>query len=279
MAGEAKTQSFSIGTATVMLGPIADMFKLTPADHGIGLVKDFTVSAEPTYTDLRQGVKNSLVYSVLTQNEVRASCSVYEYTAQNLRYSLGLESAGATLSGEYVLAADTVAAATGATVLVGGLADTAAAVAKGFAKGAWIYVHENTGNQDQVHIGQLSADVTGSFSGTGVTQAFAIVLTAATPFPRVFPKGSRIGTIDKADAGVKTEQSFHSMKVVGLLPEGAKPIVLLVPKVRIVRGFSLGFSTDDFQAMPFEFGFFELTGTEGSPAVLPDGGVLSVLSS
>ena len=78
---------------------------------------------------------------------------------------------------------------------------------------------------------------------------------------------------------MKTEQEFHSMKVVGLLPEGSKPIVLLVPKVRVIRGFSLGFSTDDFQAMPFEFGMFELTGTEGSPAVLPDGGVMSVLSS
>jgi hypothetical protein len=94
MAGEAKTNNFMLGTATVMLGPMDDVFDLTPANHSIGLVKNFQLQSQPTFADLTQGIKNTQVYSVHTGNDVRASMEVYEFTAQNLSYALGLAATG-----------------------------------------------------------------------------------------------------------------------------------------------------------------------------------------
>ena len=42
MAGEAKTDSFMLGAATVMIGAMADLYDLNPTDHSIGLVKNFS---------------------------------------------------------------------------------------------------------------------------------------------------------------------------------------------------------------------------------------------
>lgn len=61
MAGEAKSTSFVLGTATVMIGPRADVFELTPEEHSIGLVKNFTLSGDPSYLDLTHGVRNTIV--------------------------------------------------------------------------------------------------------------------------------------------------------------------------------------------------------------------------
>ena len=263
MAGEAKTQAFSIGTATVMLGPLADLWTLNPDNHGIGLVKDFAVTAEPTYTELRQGVKNTLVYSILTQNDVRASCSVYEYTGKNLRYSLGV-SPGSFVTkelGKLGVATGAAGSATAAVALPGGTDISAVTV------GAYVYIHDTSGNRDKIHLGKV-------LSKTGTT----ITLNTATSIPAgaIFPIGATVGLIDKFEAGVKTEQEFYSMKVVGILPEGSTPIVLLIPKVRVIRGFNLNFSTDDFQSMPFEFGLFEPVSGDNTVGDMPNGGVMSV---
>lgn len=90
-AGSAKTESFNIGTATVMIGPMAEVMDLTPEKHSIGLVKNFTFSANDTYTELTQGVTNEIVYSVKTGSEITATMEVYEYTPRNLAYALGLD--------------------------------------------------------------------------------------------------------------------------------------------------------------------------------------------
>lgn len=90
-AGSAKSEAFNLGTATVMIGPKEEVLDLTPEKHSIGLVKNFTFSSSDQYTDLTQGVRNTVVYSVKTGSEVTASMEVYEYTSKNLAYSLGLE--------------------------------------------------------------------------------------------------------------------------------------------------------------------------------------------
>lgn len=272
MAGEARTQAFSIGTATVMLGPLADMWKLNPEDHSIGLVKDFSVSSEPTYTELRQGVKNALVYSILTQNEVRASCSVYEYTPKNLRYSLGV-TPGTFERFNTKLSADVAADAVSITIVATG-GDASAAKTfvegKGVVAGAYIFIHDKGGNRDNIHLAKVK-------TVTGAANAATLTLEAANAVPSAFKAGAEVGVIDKFEAGVKTEQEFYSMKVVGILPEGSQPIVLLVPKIRIIRGFNVNFSTDDFQSMPWEFSAFEPVTGDGTVGDLPNGGVMSVL--
>ena len=95
-AGLAKTDDFLFGTAEVMIGPHADLHDLNPAEHSIGLVKNVAVQQETQYQDLRQGVRNSIVFSKLNQSSVRLSMEVYEYTAKNLAYGLGLDGASLT---------------------------------------------------------------------------------------------------------------------------------------------------------------------------------------
>lgn len=90
-AGSAKTEKFNLGAATVMIGPKEQVLDFTPEKNSIGLVKNFTFSANDTYLDLTQGVRNTVVYSVKTGSEITASMEVYEYTAKNLAYALGLE--------------------------------------------------------------------------------------------------------------------------------------------------------------------------------------------
>lgn len=90
-AGSAKTESFNLGAATVMIGPKDQVLDFTPEKNSIGLVKNFTFSANDTYLDLTQGIRNTVVYSVKTGTEITASMEVYEYTSKNLAYSLGLE--------------------------------------------------------------------------------------------------------------------------------------------------------------------------------------------
>lgn len=90
-AGSAKSEKFNLGCATVMIGPKDQVMDLVPEKHSIGLVKNFTFSANDTYLDLTQGVTNTVVYSVKTGSEITASMEVYEYTSKNLAYALGLE--------------------------------------------------------------------------------------------------------------------------------------------------------------------------------------------
>ena len=77
MAGEAKTNAFMLGTATVMLGAQADLFDLNPTEHSIGLVKNFNLQVDQTYTELTQGVQNQIVFSVRTGNKVMNTMEAY----------------------------------------------------------------------------------------------------------------------------------------------------------------------------------------------------------
>ncbi|TIT61156.1 MAG: hypothetical protein E5W90_32965, partial [Mesorhizobium sp.] len=74
MAGNAKTNKFLLSTATVMLGALADLHKLNPAEHSIGLVKNFQLTGEAQFTELTQGIRNAVVMSVRTGEGLKTSC-------------------------------------------------------------------------------------------------------------------------------------------------------------------------------------------------------------
>lgn len=82
MTGLAKSSEFLLSSATVMIGPMADLKKLNPAAHSIGLVKNMAVNIETSKTELTQGLSNDVVASVITGNTVTVAGEVYEYTAK-----------------------------------------------------------------------------------------------------------------------------------------------------------------------------------------------------
>lgn len=226
-----------LGTATVMIGTQAQLFDLNPAEHSIGLVKNVSFNADPAYTDLTQGVKNTLVYSVLTQNEVRASMEVYEFTAQNIAYGLGL-------SGSF--AANTVTSTVDAEVTSGSDFDVASGDGTNFAVDDIIMIKNDT--EDDFIVRKITAISTDTIT---VNAAFAQTVKA----------GATVNVVSQLGAGAKTEQPFYSAKIAGKAANG-EPIVLLIPKLRITQGFNIAFSSDDYGNMPFEFSVYDQVSTD-----------------
>lgn len=242
MAGEAKTSSFMLGTATVMLGPMASLFDLTPAANSIGLVKNFTMTAEPSYTDLAQGVKNQIVYSVMTGNVVKASMEVYEYTSQNLSYALGLD--GSSLTAQTVQTTLSAAVAGSAGTPATSITVTSAT---GLAVGDWIMIQQGT--DDQVTVRQITAIATSN-------------LTLNAGIKRAIPTaGTTISKVNMVGIGNKQDQPFLSAKVVGSLADGTE-VALLIPKLRITNGFTLGFKADSYGNLPLQFTLYDQLTTD-----------------
>lgn len=234
MAGTAKTSQFVLSTATVMLGPVADLHKLTPATHSIGLVKNFTYTEDPEFKELTQGLNNDVVMSVKTGSGARAAMEVYEYTARNLAYAAGLD--GSVVAYDPLTALFTTSAApTGTTV-------TLSAAPTGLTAGDYIFIQG--GYDDLVHIGKIASIATNTIT---------LATTHAIPAGMTFPAASRVGKVLEISAGVDTLQATMAAKVTAIMPDTHLPVVLLFPKVKITRGLSVSFSSDNFSNMPFEF--------------------------
>ncbi len=244
MAGEAKTDAFMLGTATVMIGPCDQLMNLTN-EHSIGLVKNFSTTSAPSFTDLEQGVKSTLVYSVMTGNEVKSSGEMYEYTGRNLSYALALDGSA--------IAATTVAS----TVLTPIVAPTppalsvatltlAASGGTPFTAGDFIFVQVGTG--DQLMVRKIVSKSTDT-------------LTLDSGFPIAIPAGASVRKVNVIAVGSQEDQPYLCAKIVGTMANGEE-IVLLLPKIRISSGLSLAFKTDKFDFMPLEFKIFDLVSSD-----------------
>jgi hypothetical protein len=244
MPGLAKTDKFLLSTATVMIGAMADLHSLNPAAHSIGLVKNFQLSLDPEYTELTQGLTNSVVMSVRTNEPVRASMEVYEYTLRNLAYASGLDGSGAaydTLAGLALSTASITAAATAIVVTGDVTAD--------YVAGTYAFLQGNTDSlSDQVHIVKVSSS---AYSAPNTTINF---VGYAIPTGVTFPVGTRVGLIKKIPlaTGVLFQPELAA-KVVGILPKNNEPFTILFPKVKITNGLNVSFDSGQFTNLPFEF--------------------------
>lgn len=242
MAGEAKSNKFMLGTATVMIGPQSDLFNLNPEEHSIGLVKNFTMSGQPSYTELTQGVKNSVVYSVMTGNPITATMEVYEHTAKNLAYGLGIDGSAFDPT--------TVNTTTNADVAsnVAGTKIIPCAAVTGFLVNDWIQVLP-AGVTDKVLVAKIK-----SIDSTAKT----ITIQDEQSFDYALAIGSIVKKVNVVGIGSKSDQPFLAAKVVGNLADGT-PVALLIPKVRITGGFTLAFKSDSFGNLPYKFQPYDLT--------------------
>ena len=292
MAGEARTSAFSLAAATVMLGLQSELFNLEPDQNSIGLVKNFTATATPTFTNLTQGVEGNTVASVMTNNVVRATFETYEYTARNLAYALSLE--GGSL---------TQPPSSGSTWETGGVQDTSVELSPygvdpttsniygvqltntaiagttttpvtsvvftdpngtsttnyaGYAQGAWVAVQHPT-KLDQIHVAPLASAGT-AVAATSPATGYTVTLALAAGFGITgsYPAGSKVWLVNSLQVGGTQQQTYVAAKVTANLPETQQPVTLLFPKVRVIRGFTLTFDTEKFAAMPFELEMYNL---------------------
>jgi hypothetical protein len=231
-----------LGTATVMIGPQSELFNLNPLEHSIGLVKNFTISGEPAYTELTQGVKNSVVYSVMTGNPVTATMEVYEHTSKNLAYGLGLD--GSTFD------PTTVSTTTNADIPANpaGTSLIPATLVTGFTEGDWLQVL-TPGIADKVLVAKIK-----TIDATAKT----FTVEDEQSFDYAIPSGAVIKKVNVVGIGSRSDQPFLSAKVVGQLAD-TTPVALLIPKIRITGGFTLAFKSDSFGNLPYKFQPYDLT--------------------
>ena len=228
MPGLAQTDHFMLGTATIMLGPIEDLYDLNPADHSIGLVKNFIINEEPVFTELTQGRQNDVVHSTKTGNPVRCTMEAYEYTSKNLAYALGNENASLVEAQNFVTATNGAVSAGDMTIAV----DSATDIAQG----------------DFV---MFKVDSEDDFVVRRVTNVAASTLTVHAALPSI-PDGTVVKKVNMIGGGSRAVQPYYCAKIVGALANDEE-VVLLLPKLRIIRGFSLGFQTENYGNLPLEF--------------------------
>ena len=351
MAGEAKTTAFNIGTATVMVGPMEEVEKLTPEEHSIGLVKNFTTSSTDQYTDLTQGIQNDIVWSEKTGSDTTTTMEVYEYTAKNLAYALGLSATKMVESKTHNLKS------VSATEVV---IDAENASAEDYMEGDRIVI-QSVAKEDRVFIGKVVTasyaaasspevalsstvvnffkamntqmagkgvltieegklklivdeaavvtfsqalktafgfeDGTGSIAGTVAVTAkktlsamgivdgdslaitideeeyelvaknepaadtsarFTLTLASAPSEVMEFVAGDKVKRVNLIRVGSREAQPFLGAKVVGILPDGKTPVTIIYPKIRITNGFNVGFQSDNYSNLPFEFTPFRM---------------------
>lgn len=248
MSGTAITNDFMLSTATVMIGAPADLYDLNPTSNSIGLVKNFTLTSEPSYVELMQGVKGSIVHSTMTANPVRASMEVFEYSASNLAYALGLDGSGETAQTANTTVATLVPASPAQNTLV-------LTSATGFTEGNAVII-EVDGTDD-------------NFVVRTITDVTSNTLTLNANLPAI-PSGAKVYSANTIDVGSKVDQPFFSCKIAGRLANG-KDIVILLPKIRIVKGFNLAFIQNDYANLPFEFQIYDLVSTDPMAADFTDG--------
>lgn len=275
MAGEARTAAFFLSTATVMIGPQASLFDMNVASNSLGLTKNFTVTGEPTYVNLTQGAKGSIISSALTANTVKITGEVYEYTPQNLAYSLGLDgSTYVTDPTSYALGAPI----TGSTTVPVETATftNATDVSASMPMGTWIMFQEGT--SDGVKVAQLSAATTVS----GVSPNFVHTLTFTGMGIKLgtnFTVAARIFVVNEVMIGSKSEQPFLAAVVVPVLPGTSNPMPMYFPKVRITKGFHVICAADNFGNMPFELTPYDVLPSDPFYAMFSGKGLGAIFAS
>lgn len=256
MAGEAKTNAFMLGTATVMLGDRVDLFDFTPANHSIGLVKNFNLTVDQSYTDLGQGLTNQTVFSVKTGSKIMATMEAYEYTGKNLTYALGMEGFNAedAITASSSILSTPTPTATGFTM---------SGTLPGLVVGDYIKIQ--TGNNDQVLVRKV-ATITGA------------ALTFVDPLPAIPAKGSTVSKMNVIPLGSSTacEDTFVAAKIVGTLADCSE-VVLLLPKVKVTKGFNMAFNSNDFQNLPLELTVYDLLEDDAHYAAFAEFGNASAM--
>jgi hypothetical protein len=248
MAGLANTSRFMLGAATLMIGPQASLWDLQPSTHSLGLVKNIVVNSEPTFVDLTQGAKNTLVYSMMTGNPVKISAEVYEYTSRTLTYGLGLDGTGFAIGGGGP--ATTVQRAAGIDGSPTPTTSIPVADSTGFSVNDNVMVIPPNAD-DQMLVRTLSAVVGGGTPSLTVTHAINIDIATYTV--------QKVSLLKLGDTS--SNNTFLSAKVAGQLADGT-PAVMLFPKIKVTKGFNMAFNAEQYGNLPYEIQVYDLLPTD-----------------
>lgn len=253
-----QTPSFLIGNATVMMAPQStDVFSLTPDLHSVGMVKNVTVGVESDTIELRNGILQALVDSQKSNVRMTTTFEGYEFSAANLYRALGYAQNAVIQRRRGRL---TAAATNGATTLsvesnpIPGDSNSGITAVNNIPNGATILI-QRANQPDFVYPVKVSAATTG-------TAPYSVTIPAL-PTGVTFSAGDTVWIVNELEIGSTVSQGdFFCMKIAGTLSNYNVPLVVVFPKVKIVRGFSLNFSETDYANLPFEVSPYFLAASE-----------------
>jgi hypothetical protein len=254
-----KNNAFLLGEATLMIAPYADatpVFELTPELHSVGMVRNVSLAQESDNVELRKGIQQHLVDSKKSNVRTTLSAEVFEYTPQNILYSLSMSKAALPPKRAKLKTAVNGATAT-ITVTsdpLPGLANSGVAAVGDIPNGATILLQIPGSQNDYV----LPVRVTAATVAAGADWT----VTAAIPAGMAFPVGSKVWVVNEIPVASTDEQEFFKVKVSATLSNNERPIALVLPKVKVSRGFQLTFDESNYGNMPFEFMPYFLTQSE-----------------
>lgn len=256
---DVKNSAFLLGEATLMMAPYADatsVFELTPELHSVGMTRNVSLTQESDQIELRKGIQQLLVDSKKSNVRTMLSAEVYEFSAQNLFYSLSVAATPVAPKRGKLKTATSGAQATIVVVSdpVPGEAGTAITAATDIPNGSTILIQvAGTGNDYVLPVRVTAATTAASGDYT---------VTAAIPAGMSFPAGSRVWVVNEVPVGSTAEQDYFKLKIVGTLSNNERPVTVIVPKVRVSKGFQLSFDEGNYTSMPFEFMPYFLAASE-----------------
>jgi hypothetical protein len=242
-----------------MIAPYADVvsvFELTPDLHSVGMVRNVTLNQESDQIELRKGIQQNLVDSKKSNVKTTLSAEVFEFSAQNVFYSLSIGSQAVALKRGKL---KTAAAGDDATIVVTsdplpGDATSGISAAGDIPNGATVLLQIPGSGNDYVLPVRVTADTT--VATTDYT------VTVAIPTGMDFPIGTKVWIVNEVPVASTAEQDFFKVKVVGTLSNNERPVTLILPKVKINKGFQIQFDEGNYTSMPFEFSPYFLAASE-----------------
>jgi hypothetical protein len=257
---DVKNPKFVIGNATVMIAPYTeDAFALNPTDHSVGMVKSVTMEQQSDQIMLKNGIQQLTVDTQKSNVNMTTTFEGYEFDARNLTYALGV--AGSTVTRlRGTLAAD---AASGATTLsvdsapIAGDATTGIDDLGDIPSGA-ILIIQNPDQKDEVYTVAATAATTG-------TGPYSVTVE---DLPAAVTTGWTVWVVNEIATGSFEQDDYFCAKIVGTLSANDEPILVVIPKLKITRGFNLSFSETDYSNLPFELSPIVMTRSEEAAKVL-----------
>lgn len=260
---DVKNPKFVIGNATVMIAPYsANAFELNPDDHSVGMVKAVTMEQQSDQITLKNGIQQLTVDTQRSNVNMMTTFEGYEFSAQNLVNALGLDGTVVKrLRGKTTVAASaTDTEITIESYPIAGDSESAIDAIGDVPNGATILI-QNPDQPDEVYpltVTDDTVDNTGTYTVT--TEALPVDVAV----------GWTVWVVNAVDAGSFDQDDYFCAKIVGKLSANDEPIMVIIPKMKITRGFNVSFSETDYSNLPFEFSPIVMTKSEEASKVLED---------
>jgi len=260
---DVKNPKFVIGNATVMIAPYSeDAFALNPDDHSVGMVKSVTMEQQADQIMLKNGIQQLTVDTQKSNVNMTTTFEGYEFDAKNLSYALG-EAGSTVVRLRGMVDAAAAAAATTLTIASDPIAgDTTTGIddVGDIPSGATVLI-QNPDQPDEVYVVATTAATTDNL-GTG-----PYTLTTEK-LPVAVGAGWTVWIVNEIAAGSFEQDDYFCAKIAGTLSANNEPIVVVIPKLKITRGFNLAFSETDYSNLPFELSPIVMTKAEEAAKVL-----------